>query len=180
MQSLGDVGITEDSKREVGEYYGSHTTELREGLGVLGLEKGGGSGGSALASLSLTVGKEERRGGAGALLSASGASATLPEYRGLEWRLEVEVAKRSLLEALHPHFEIQLGGSGLGLEGGGGGGGTGGSSGSSSGDGSLTSAGPHVCSFQADYDVLKRAAATLQSAELERSTAHVKRVYKFL
>ena len=82
------------------------------------------------------------------------------------------MAKRSLLEALHPHFEVQLGVSGLGLERGGGS--------SSSDKASLTSAGPHVCSFQADYDVLKRAAATLQSAELERSTAHVKRVYKFL
>ena len=126
--------------------------------------------GPSLSSLSSVVGKEERRGGAGALLPASGASATLPEYRGLEWRLEVEVARRNLHEALQPRFIMQLGVSGLGLAGGGGD--------LKNGD-SLTVAGPHTCMFQADYTVLKRAAANLSTAAMEKSSSHVKRVYKF-
>jgi hypothetical protein len=202
--SMGDVALPEDSKREVADFYGAHLGELREGLGLGGGGGAGGGGGGAeegagaaaaaaapgaLAALGLAVAREELLGGAGALLPASGASAVLPEYRGLEWRLEVEVARRALHEALAPNFVLQLAVAGVGPEGAGaaargagdGSGGSGAGAGSGAGTDAaaqLAAAGPRTVVFDADFQALKRAAASLSTAGLERSMAHVKRVYK--
>ena len=202
--SMGDIAVPEDSKREVSDFYGAHLGELREGLGcapsgAVGADAEGSSGaeaGAAAAAAAVSAGapaltavgvalaREELRGGAGALLPASGASATLPEYRGLEWRLQVEVSRRAAHGTLAPGFLLQLGVAGLGpeAEGGaaGGGGSSAGSGGSSAGSSqeALAAAGPHALSFSADFQTLKRAAASLATAGLERSKSHVKRVYK--
>ena len=207
--SMGDIAVPEDSKREVSDFYGAHLGELREGLGcapsgAVGADAEGSSGaeaGAAAAAAAVSAGapaltavgvalaREELRGGAGARRPASGASATLPEYRGLEWRLQVEVSRRAAHGTLAPGFLLQLGVAGLGPEaeggaagGGGSSAGSGGSSSSSSSAGSsqgaLAAAGPHALSFSADFQTLKRAAASLATAGLERSKSHVKRVYK--
>ena len=182
--SMGDVAMPEDSKHLVSDFYGQHCGELREGLGHVpssASDAGGSSSPSSsssapsaapLSALGLAVSREELRGGAGAVLPASGASATLPEYRSLDWRLEVEVSRRSLHDAMAPSFTLQLGVAGLGP--------AAAPAGSSSGaEGApLASSGPHALMFTADYQALKRAAASLASAGLERSRAHVKRVYK--
>jgi hypothetical protein len=206
--SMGDLAIPEDSKREVSEFYGAHAGELREGLGIAGAAGGGSgsgageegegaaagsqasatatAGGPALAALGVALARQELQGGAGALLPASGASATLPEYRSLEWRLEVEVSRRAAHCTMAPNFLLQLGVAGLGPEAeeaasgaAGGGSGSGSGSGGSSGSGEgLAASGPHAFLFSADYQALKRASASLATAGLERSKAHVKRVYK--
>ena len=202
--SMGDLPVPEDYKREVSDFYGAHYAELREGLGGAAASAGASSAASAaaeegaaaaaaaasaaasaspdappsaLSALGLAVAREELRGGAGALLPASGASAMLPEYRSLDWRLEVEVSRRCVHSVMEPNFMLQLGVVGLGPEGAAGGG----SGRSSSGSGSaasLAAAGPHALAFSADFQGLKRAAASLSTASLERSKAHVKRVYK--
>ncbi len=201
--SMGDIPIPEDSKREVSDFYGAHLGELREGLGFAAGSGGGGSGGEeeggaaaaaaaaatatatapgpALAALGVALARQELQGGAGALLPASGASATLPEYRSLEWRLEVEVSRRAAHGTLAPSFLLQLGVAGLGPEAeaaAGGSASSASSASSSGGSGGLAASGPHAILFSADFQALKRASASLATAGLERSKAHVKRVYK--
>jgi hypothetical protein len=179
--SMSDVAIPEDSKREVSDFYGVHFGELKEGLGYGGGTAGagaeGGEGGAAaaggggapggLSALGLALARQELRGGAGALLPASGASATVPEYRGLDWRLEVEVSRRHLHETLEPSFTMQLGVAGMGPE----------AAGTPSSS-SLAASGPHALIFTSDFQSLKAAAASLATAGLERSKAHVKRAFK--
>lgn len=171
-QSLGDVAVPEDSKREVGGVYESHCGAIREGLGLPRVAatstegaEGGGAGAAppaCLASLSPAAGIGG--GGAGALLPASGATATLPEFRGLDWRLHVTVASRGAHEALAPNFLLRLGMAGLGPEGG----------------AAECALGPHALDFTSDYATLKRAAAALGAAAAGRGTSHAKRVFKFL
>jgi len=96
----------------------------------------------------------------------------------------VEVSRRAAHGTLAPGFLQQLGVAGLGPEAEGGAAGGGSSAGSSSSSASsssqeaLAAAGPHALSFSADFQTLKRAAASLATAGLERSKSHVKRVYK--
>ena len=174
VQSLGDVAISEDSKRELGAVYEAHCGLIREGLGLprgaaaAEAEGGGGATGGAaaapagLASAALSAGAGGA--GAGTLLPASGATATLPEFRGLDWRLHVTVASRAAHEALAPEFALRLGMAGLGPSGGVG----------------EASAGPHAVEFTSDYAALKRAVETLGAAAAGRGTSHAKRVFKFL
>jgi hypothetical protein len=170
LQSLGDVMISEDSKREVGGVYEAHCGAIRESLGLprgsVGAAESGAAAATGAAGLPSLAPTEGGGGGAGAgaLLPASGATASLPEFRGLDWRLHVTVASRCAHEALQPDFALRLGLAGLGP----------------AGSASECAAGPHAVDFTSDYATLKRAVAALGSAAAGRSTSHAKRVFKFL
>ena len=137
---------------------------------------------------SLSLATSQSASGAGALLPASGASASLPQFRELDWRLEVQVARRHLHDAMEPQFQLRLGVFGLGPEGAGDA-----AAAAAAGSGAaaapplplplqqqLAAPGPHSFSFTSDYATLKRASVACEEAAAELRTAHAKRVQRYI
>jgi len=188
--SLGDVAIPEESKRTVAEFFGASAPALRAGLQL-------GGGGEAAAAVAAAVAAPPldalsvARGAAAALplLAGSGASATLPQLRGLEWRLDVDVARRHAHDLLAPSFLLRVSVYGLGPEGGArgaarAGGGAGDAPalplGAAVDAAALAALGPHAVTFSADFATLKRAAMAMDEAAAELRTAHAKRVTRYI
>ncbi len=154
--SLGDVTMPEECKRNISEFYSSNLRPLRDRLGA---SAGPGAG-----------------AGAGV-----GAPPSLPEYRGLDWRLEVKVASRHAHDRMQPAYTLRLDTAAPGLPGAKGGddGAAGGGSGRSTASASA-SGGPASVVFTADFETLQRALDAVDEAAAEMKTGHSKRVLRYI
>ena len=149
-----------------------HTLSLRNGL-RLGTQHDATATtpviASSLDSLSLLYGS----GQAASLpvLPSSGASATLPQLRGLDWRLDIDVARRHLHDLLQPSFFLRLSAYGLGPEE---------HDTQTNAQPNLAALGLHTISFTSDFATLKRAAMSIDEAATELKTPHAKRVTRYI
>ena len=163
--SLADISMPEENRRAVADFFAANRAALRERVAAAGGGGGGGGGGA---------------GGAGEV--GVGASPAVPEFRGLDWRFEVMVARRHALDALEPRFLLRLDTAAPAVAGGAG---AGASAGASAGAGAAAeaeagaSAGHHEL-FQSDYAALRRAAEAVDEAVAELGTAHSKRVLRYI
>ncbi len=194
------MAIPEESKRAVAEFFGASAPALRAGL-QLSAEvppaappaAAAGAGGAAAPAPPSFASLSVARGAAAALplLAGSGASATLPQLRGLEWRLDVDVARRHAHDLLAPSFLLRASVYGLGPEGGPRGAARGASAGgeppapalplgAAVDAPALAALGPHAVTFSADFATLKRAAMAVDEAAAELRTAHAKRVIRYI
>lgn len=94
-------------------------------------------------------------------------SMSLPEYRHLDWRVDVEIGRRTLMQEAKPQFMLRLDLA----EGGGDGGGSGGGSG-----GGVTKS-VHLTS---DYANLKHLLAQLEAAVAEERSVHARRFQRYI
>lgn len=159
--------MPEDSKRVVADFFTANAAALRGGL-RLGTNAAGGPDVGAAApvapidSLSLLYG---HGGAALPVLASSGASSTLPQLRGLDWRLDIDVARRHVHDLLVPSFLLKLNAYGIGpkatLQ-------------------PLAQLGSHAITFTADFATLKQAAMAIDEAVDELKTPHAKRVNRYI
>jgi hypothetical protein len=110
-----------------------------------------------------------------AFLPVSGASADVPQLRGLDWRLDVDVARRHVHEVLEPTFLLQLNVYGLGPAAP-----AATSSGAAVEPRVLATLGSHAITFSSDFATLKKAAMALDEAVAELRTPHAKRVVRYI
>jgi hypothetical protein len=157
--SLADISMPEENRRAVADFFAANRAALRERVAAAG-GAGGGAGAGAGA------------GGAGEV--GVGASPSVPEFRGLDWRFEVMVARRHALDALEPRFMLRLDTAAPAVAGGAVAG-----AGAAAEAEAGASAGHHEL-FQSDYAALRRAAEAVDEAVAELSTAHSKRVLRYI
>jgi hypothetical protein len=172
--SLADVSMPEETRRVIAAFYEANRAVLRERVAGAGAGGAGGAGGGAAGSASASAG--------------AGALPTLPEYRGLDWRLEVLVAGRHLHDRMQPAYALRLDtaapavGSGAGAGAGAGAGGT--SAGAASaGTGCASAAaagGPRSLAFSSDFAALRQASEAIDEAVAEAKSAHMRRVLRYI
>lgn len=178
LSSLGDVAVPDEYKRAVTAFYSECAGSLREGLRLApaAAVNRASDGADApavtapVAALSLAVDAAPLP-----FLPVSGASADIPQLRGLDWRLDVDIARRHVHEVLEPNYLLRLNVYGLGPP-------AAADAGARAGVDAraLSALGPHAITFSADFATLKSAAMAMDEAVAELRTPHAKRVVRYI
>lgn len=165
--------MSEDSKKFITEFYNTNLRVFRDRIG-------GGS------STSGAVG-----GGAGI-----GIPSTIPEYRNLDWRLEIQVASRYSHDRMQPSYTLRLDTATTPIDS------SSSTASSSSSSSTTTTTSPTAANtipiltdtsnlpnsnigsssfiFSSDYQTLKRATESIEEALSELKTAHSRRVLRYI